>query len=97
MANPGKITLSTGDETALALHRQGLGMLGGIFGERKNAPTNIAGAATFLLLIVLGALLFLPVPADLDRKQALQTFGGFFLAALGYLFGSLSGAASKGD
>jgi lipopolysaccharide export LptBFGC system permease protein LptF len=50
-----------------------------------------AGVITLILLAILVALIFVPVAADVNRGQMIQTFGGFFLAAFGYLFGSVSG------
>jgi hypothetical protein len=40
---------------------------------------------------------FSPIEGDISKSQALQVVGGFFLAALGYLFGSVSGGKRDWD
>jgi hypothetical protein len=68
-----------------------MGKIGLWIGSREHAPTTIAGIICMFLALLLAATMFAPLGAGLDRAQALQIVGGFFLAALGYLFGSVSG------
>jgi len=66
-------------------------MLGKVFGAREHVPSYVAGLVTLFLLIMIAAVLFFPLQGDITKSQAVQTLGGFLLAALGYLFGSASG------
>lgn len=68
-----------------------MGKIGLWLGSREHAPTTIAGIISLFLALLLAVTMFAPLGAGLDRVQALQIVGGFFLAALGYLFGSVSG------
>jgi hypothetical protein len=72
-----------------------MGRLGGWLGSRENASTYIAGILAVFFALCLCALVFAPIGSGIERKDALQLFGGFFLAALGYLFGSLTGGGSN--
>src|SRR5437764_14718097 len=72
-----------------------MGKLGSWLGSRENASTYIAGILALFFAPCLCALLFAPIGSGIERRDALQIFGGFFLAALGYLFGSLSGNSSN--
>ena len=68
------------------------GKIGTLFGSRENAPTYIAGLITCFFAVILASILFLPLGEGITRQDALQIVGGFFLAALGYLFGSIHGS-----
>ena len=72
-----------------------MGKMGTLFGSRENAPTYIAGIVALFFAVVLALLLFVPLGEGITRLSALQLFGGFFLAALGYLFGSISGGRGE--
>jgi hypothetical protein len=78
-------------ETQRVERSQEMGRIGGLFGSRQNAPTYIAGVVACFFALVLAAIVFLPIGEGLTRVDALQVVGGFFLAALGYLFGSITG------
>src|SRR5882762_5403757 len=62
-----------------------MGKIGLLIGSREHAPTTIAGIVCLFLVILIAAIMFAPLGAGLERVQALQVVGGFFLAALGYL------------
>jgi hypothetical protein len=68
---------------------QQMGRLGSWLGSRENAPTYIAGIMACFFALVIAAIVFVPMGEGLTRQDALQIIGGFFLAALGYLFGSI--------
>jgi len=92
MSSDGKITPSKGEETSVALqrNRQDLGMLGSIFGSRGNAPTNIAGVAVILFIILFVLIATMPLAAGVDRSDLLKTVGTLIASSLAYLFGAAS-------
>jgi hypothetical protein len=61
------------------------GWLGGIFGSKANAPTNIAGIGLILLILPLFFMLFSPstIPPLEYLERVLPIIGAVF----GYLFG----------
>jgi hypothetical protein len=61
------------------------GWLGGIFGSKANAPSNIAGMGLILLILPLFFMLFLPskIPPLEYLERVLPIIGAVF----GYLFG----------
>jgi hypothetical protein len=70
------------DERQMSLEA---GWLGGIFGSKANAPTNIAGIGLILLILPLLFMLFLPsnIPPLEYLERVLPIIGAIF----GYLFG----------
>ncbi len=68
-----------------------MGVFGGWFGSRENAPTYVAAALAIFFALCFMVVLFAPLGSGIERRDASQTIAGFFLAALGYMFGSLSG------
>jgi hypothetical protein len=61
------------------------GWLGGMFGSKANAPTNIAGMGLILLMLPLFFMLFFPsnIPPLEYLERVLPIIGAVF----GYLFG----------
>lgn len=82
-------------ESDIKLRSQELGMMGKVFGSRENVPVFIAGCVTLAMVVLIGVTLFAPIQGDLSKWQVLQWLGGFLLAALGYLFGSISGGSRR--
>jgi VIT1/CCC1 family predicted Fe2+/Mn2+ transporter len=68
-----------------------LGKIGAWFGTKENAATYAAGFMAAFFAVIIALVLFVPIGEGLTRPEALQIVGGFFLAALGYLFGSIKG------
>jgi hypothetical protein len=92
MVEGGKITASRGEETATALRRnaQDLGVLGGIFGSKGNAPTNIAGATVIMLFLVLAVVVIAPLDSHVDRNDLIKALLAAIASSLAYLFGAAS-------
>jgi hypothetical protein len=90
MVNGGKITPSSGEETALARNKQDLGILGWLFGSRGNAPTNIAGAVVFLFILLLVVTITIPLAQGVDRADLIKAVLGLIASSLAYLFGAAS-------
>ena len=79
------------DKHELAVLKQQMGLLGGLFGTSTSAPTNIGGLALLCTFIFVGVSFLLPNSTELnDARKWAYTLG---TGALGYLFG----AASKKD
>jgi hypothetical protein len=75
-------------------HAREFGKIGTWFGSRANAPTFVAGILSCFFAVVLALILFLPLGEGITRRDALQIVGGFFFAAIGYLFGSRTGGGN---
>lgn len=61
------------------------GWLGGIFGSKANAPTNIAGITLFLLILPLIFMLF--IPSKIPPLEYLEKVFPLITAILGFMFG----------
>ncbi|MGH8070223.1 MAG: hypothetical protein ACRERE_34275 [Candidatus Entotheonellia bacterium] len=70
------------EQTRMALEA---GFLGRFFGLKTNAPTSIAGAILFLLIVPLILMLF--VPSKISAVEYLKKVLPVITVTLGYLFG----------
>lgn len=66
-----------------------MGYIGGIFGSREHAPTNIGGIIVIMSIVCLILVPLLPIESSI-RADLLKIFGGLVFAALGYIFGAVS-------
>lgn len=66
-----------------------MGRIGYWLGSQENASTYISGLLALFFAIILSLIIFLPI-TGIEKRDALQILGGFFLAALGYAMGSIN-------
>ncbi|MAZ65551.1 MAG: hypothetical protein CMF25_00380 [Kangiellaceae bacterium] len=65
------------------------GLLGKLFGNKANAPSNIAGL--IVVLLVLSGLVITFVEAKIDPKEYWAIISSIITLILGYLFGKGQG------
>lgn len=82
------LTTVNRQELRLKENAQNMGKIGVWLGSRENAAVHIAGFITVLLIVIAGLI---GAFGGEDRLEMVKLFGSFSLAAIGYLFGSLSG------
>ena len=82
---------SAGQITELILRKrsQDLGKIGSIFGSRQNAAVYLAAFMALVLLVLIGITMASAIEASV-KLDLIKLFGSFFLATIGYLFGSLT-------
>lgn len=72
----------------LKRERQQMGIIGSLIGNKDHAPTSVAALISVLILFIMAGLAIWGGPEKTDH---VKLFGSILLAALGYLFGTLSG------
>lgn len=83
-------------ETDLRQKSQELGLLGKIFGDREQAPINIAGAIILIGIIGFIIVMFLPGSTDFPKSDMAKSLASLILSAFTFLGGYLgAGRRSK--
>ncbi|MGN7749743.1 hypothetical protein [Sinorhizobium sp. 22678] len=83
-----RIDLPENEEIAKAIiTSKERGALGGLFGTKDHAPTNITSVAIVLLIALLALVFFYPLQPGVDRASVTTSLMSAITFALGLLFG----------